>query len=382
MTKAGRVGIAAVVGLGLLACSSKHPLRKTSDGAVDSTNADVKDAGRLADVAPTDLPPPRFACSALSALAQALTPQGYTAALFTEDRSLVVLQVRGPAEAGTGDELLLVRLPSGTVMTLRQDVWDVEWLVEGSSLLVETTDHSLFQLAIDGGQMRALASESCDHTLSPDGQRLFVFTGCNHLDVIDMRTGTATRVSDTAMRLGMQGRSVALSPDSAFAAFIAAETADADALTGVVHVLDRAGRDYAISSQPGAEAPAFVSNDLLVFSMGRRSSPYFELRGHVPGAGDQSYLVATGFDYQSFLGYHFSRDGRQVLGARVHMNGFQQPAELAAIALDGSGARTLASDLFAFWDISMLVDAFGLAGIHTSMSCTSPGRRTQAPRSA
>lgn len=326
-----------------------------------------RDSASGADVA--EAPPAPFACSALAPLAAKgpLVPRATNSVLFTADRSAVVLQIKGTT-GSAADDVVLVRLPTGDITPLASRVYSTEWLAPGESLLLRTTDGELVAASLDGATPTVLASEwSCDHTLSRDRKRLFSFPGScsmavHPLDVIDTATGATTHISTTASLAGGAGKGVVVSPSSTFAAFLAEQRLDSGTRGLVVHVLDRAGQDYPIASQPGASYPAFVTDDLLVFQTNVGDPARLELRGHIPGSGDESYLIATGRDYQAFLGYRFSRDGKQVLGARYEPDPSLTTTDLVAISLDGSGEHALASDLFTYWSISMMIDAFGLAG--------------------
>jgi hypothetical protein len=320
-------------------------------------------------------PAAKFACSTLGPLAAKgpLCERATSRVLFAKDRSVVVLQAKAVGDAAAGDDLLVVRLPGGHVTPIGSRVWDVEWLVEGSSVLVGTIDGDLLGVSLDGSRRETLASGSCDHTLSPDGRRLFSAGGCkgsrngtpDKLDLVDTATGASTHVVDAALIGGYRKR-VVVSPNSEFAALLTKDVGDAGGTNRVVRVLDRSGRQYAIASQPDASDVDFVSNDLLVFAEGRYGGETvraFDLRGHVPGSGDQSYLIATGFDY---LGnnnrYHFSRDGKLALAARSNSGSKSLGIQLAVIPLDGSGARVLADDMFDILQSQMSVEAFAFAG--------------------
>lgn len=338
------------------------------DSGVDSGRAG-EDAASFTGSPDAQLVPARFACSALAPQAAKgpFTSLVANQVLFAEDRSLLVVQGK---RAGTdqGNEVVVVHLPDGETTPIASRVFGTQWLVPGESLLLETVDKDLLAASLDGSASKTLAKGSFDHTLSPNGKRLFSFGGCQAvqctLDAIDTTNGATTRLSDKATTVGPWHQSVVFSPNGKFLAFAAEENASDTGRNAVLHVVDQTGRDYAIASQPGVSYPAFVSDELLIFLVRTSASGFpepVELRGHVPGSGDRSTLIATGYDFQPHEGYDLSRDRRWILGAKsagVDMN----LTELAAISLEGGATRVLAKDLFASWSTSMPVDMAGFVG--------------------
>jgi hypothetical protein len=116
---------------------------------------------------------------------------------------------------------------------------------------------------------------------------------------------------------------------------------DAGWSDSVVVVAGANGSVQTLASQPGGRDPAFVSDDLLLFAAGDLLQ-IGDIRGHVPGTGDTSYLVAADRD-PGLFGFQVSPDQTWVLGA-TEITG--QPDELYAIRVDGSGERLLASNLY------------------------------------
>jgi hypothetical protein len=253
------------------------------------------DAPEITDVARTDLSP--SACSALQPLAArgVITSRRTKKVLFTHERSAVVLLAKNEADGGVGDDVLLVRLPSGDVASLAGGIAVTEWLGGESALLAKTSTNDLVMLPLDGSATRVIASQVCDHATSVDGRKVYASRGCSggigSLDVIDTSSWAATRVSTTALYLGTGISSMVASPGGRWAAFRSSEgTRDGStAGTSLIRVVDSDGSTYALSSSPGASDPMFASEAVLVFSVGSA-----EIRGHIPGSGDQSYMLPSG----------------------------------------------------------------------------------------
>jgi Tol biopolymer transport system component len=311
---------------------------------------------------PPDLPPPAFPCADLQPLADGvLTPRHVVRVLFAPDRSSLVLQVKGEGPSGSSlpdnlpDDLLLVRLPSGEVSpiisSVASTVWlqpgasrwiaSPEWLQPGATLLVGAVRDGKIDLVVvgsDGSGLRTLIQGVCDYVAAPDGSRVYVTHDCDQyrhgaIDVVDVASGASTRLAVYGDLRTSRGKTV--SPDGRWAAFQTFIPLNSGANQWVLAVGNADGQVDTLVSQPGASDPGFVSDRLLLFQTGT------EIRGHVPGSGDTSYLVADNRGY----GYQVSPDGKWLLGANASQtNASLCVTKLYATRLDGTGELLLASD--------------------------------------
>ena len=318
---------------------------------------------------PPDLASP-FPCAALQPLADGvLTERHVVRALFTPDRSSLVLMVTNQGPYGNSAyDLLLVRLPSGQVSDIAMSVFSAEWLQPGSTLLVRTVQtgsSDLVAVSTDSIRWGTLVQGECQHVVAPDGSRVYVIHNCDShnngtMDVIDVASGTSTRLAVGAtFATPTPTRSAAVSPDGRWVTFLISTPSDGGSGQSLLAVASADGQVETLTSQPGAHDPAFVSDDLLLFATGS-SYHMGDIRGHAPGTGDTSYLVAAKRD-QGLFGYQVSPDKTWVLGATEatdHMD------ELYAIRLDGSGEQLLASDLYDYLmnQLALRVFAFSASG--------------------
>jgi hypothetical protein len=353
------------------------------------TNADAGPDRPGADLLAHDLPPPDQAavdasvidqpgsdgaapangCNALLPLAArgVLTSQHTREVTFAPDRSWIVLRAQAEAPPGIGypDQLIRVSLPGGELATISSAGGSAEALGRQGGLLVVGADSSGQGLAVyEAGGLRTLASNACGHLATPDGARLYAVRDCDAnvrgtLDVVDVASGTTTTLG-----LGVYAPYLAVSPNSRWFAFVA-PNADSGVGANTLRVADRAGRTYEIASQPSAGEPSFASDEVLLFAT--NSSYYYptagaSLRGHVPGSGDASYLVASGRN-PGFYGYKVSPDRSWLLAAGAQVDaGYFGTANLYATRLDGSAEYLLSPDLAAFWEYQMALDAFAWSG--------------------
>jgi hypothetical protein len=241
---------------------------------------------------------PAFECAALQPLAAGvLTPRHAVRALFTPDRSSLVLRVRGEFTTPgdwVDDDLLLVRLPSGEVSPIIGSIFSFEWLQPGSTLLVNS-GLDLVVVNVDGSGRRTLVRNVCDYVAAPDGSRVYALHDCNSqntgtMDVIDVASGASTRLAVGA-RFGYPTptRSTAVSPDGrwvAFVTFLPSPNSLVDENIVVV-VANADGRVETVTPQLLGNNPGFVSNDLLLYAAGSLIGAG-DIRGHVPGTGDAS----------------------------------------------------------------------------------------------
>jgi hypothetical protein len=317
---------------------------------------------------PPDLAP-AFACAALQPLADGvLTPRHVAGALFAPDRSLLVLRVKGEAPPGIGveDDLLLVRLPSGEVSPIISSISSAEWLQPGSTLLVKTIQQGRTDLVVvnsDGSGARTLMQSVCSHVAAPDGSRVYAIHDCDSYNkgtmaVLEVASGASTRLADAAtFATPLPSLSTAVSPDGRWVAFVTNIPSFGSDRVVVVGGAD--GQVETLTSQLGGRHPAFVSDDLLLFAVG---DPYQmgDIRGHVAGTGDTSYLVAANRD-PGLFGFEMSPDKTWVLGATRITDAIN---ELYAIRVDGSGEQRLASNLYDYLmnQLALRVFAFSAGG--------------------
>ena len=347
--------------LGLTPACGRSAMRAGHTDAQASTDSQPPaDAQFSADTQLQDglqVPPdlaPALACAALQPLADGvLTPRHVAGALFAPDGSLLVLRVKGeaPPGIGVGDDLLLVRLPSGEVSPIISSITSAEWLQPGSTLLVKTVQQGRTDLVVvnsDGSGARTLGQSVCDHIAAPDGSRVYAIHDCDAhntgtISVIDVASGASTRLAGGAwIGTPTPARSTAVSPNGLWVAFLTSiPSFDTGWSDSVVVVAAADGRVESLASQPDAHHPAFVLDDLLLFTADG-SYRIGDIRGHVPGTGDTSYLVAAD-RHPGLFGFQVSPDKTWVLGA-TEITG--QPDELYAIRVDGSGERLLASNLY------------------------------------
>ena len=294
---------------------------------------------------PPDLPPPAFACADLQPLAEAvLTPRHVVRALFAPDRSSLVLQVKGEGPSGSSveDDLVLVRLPSGEVSPIISSITSAEWLQPGVTLLVSALREGRSDLMVvgsDGSGLRTLVQAECHHVAAPDGSRVYVLHDCDSyahgpIDVVDLASGSLA----TLATFGELPRYGSVSPDGRWVAFQTFIPLNGGASQWILAIGSADGRVETLASQTNPLYPGFVSDRLLLFQTGA------EIRGHVPGTGDTSYLVAAD-RYTGEYGYQISPDGKWLLGADASQTSASRcVTKLYAIPLDGTGELLLASD--------------------------------------
>lgn len=312
---------------------------------------------------PPDLLAPAVGCAALQPLADGvLTSRHAVRALFAPDRGSLALRVKGedPSGGSVQDDLLLVQLPSGKVSPIISSITSAEWLRPGATLLVKVVREGKEDLVVvgaDGGGVRTLVQGVCDHVAAPDGSRVYVLRDCDEgwlrtgaMEVVDVASGASMRLAVGVFT----GRTV-VSPDGRWVAFMTTTPSDGGSSKNALVVGGAGGQIETLSSQPGASNPWFLSESLLLF---QGSSG---IRGHVPGTGDTSYLLAANRD-PGLHGYQVSPDRTRLLGA-TRTTAFGDD-DLYAIRLDGTGELLLASDAFDFWsrDFGPRVFAFSAGG--------------------
>jgi hypothetical protein len=95
---------------------------------------------------------------------------------------------------------------------------------------------------------------------------------------------------------------------------------DYDLDNRTIVVASVAGDAYTIASVRGVAMHAFVADDFLVFHTGGELDYHGDIRGHVPGSGDTSFLVSSdwwvGAGYPVYH-YAFSPDRTRILAAKI-----------------------------------------------------------------
>ena len=257
-------------------------------------------------------------CGALKPLADLpmLGPWKTHRAYYSPDRSWLLLQVR--SDDGTEVEpLIRVDLPSGNATTIGSALDFATALGSGGALLFDGTGDSDDVSVFDGKQLRRILGDRCKFFPTPDGTRLFAVGPCvgeeNGLEVMDVATGTASIVDQSATMATTWD--LAVSPNGQWVAY---KTAEDDLDNHTIAVANVTGVTYTIASPQGGYLLRFASDDLLVFQTGGQSYAG-DIRGHVPGSGDTSFLIASDrypgdFPYDG-AGYKFSPDATRVLAA-------------------------------------------------------------------
>jgi hypothetical protein len=355
--------------LGLQAHDGGAPRRDAtleSDGAARTVDAAE---GTRPEVRPprpdTNLPQ---GCSALAALASrgVLTPRHANQVLFAKDRSSLVLRVSG-RDAGTGDDVMLVRLPGGETSQLATGAAGIDWIDDGRRVLVRHSSGDLLSVSLDEpGPVVLARANACEHLISPDGSRVIMFGYCggviSELSVIDTRTGMRTNLGQTVRKSYDFGPKVVFSPSGRWFAYLQpSPTADGSAsYDTLVRVVDSRYNAYALKSAPRAAHPTFASDEVLLFATGRDSSMTVDVRAHVVGSGDASRVLARDVGFDSHFDGHVSPDGQWVLAAILPLPDYQSSYALSAFSLDGREVA-LAGDLFPFYTTDMLWHASAFA---------------------
>ncbi len=339
------------------------------DARVDSAYAPDVIAS---DVGPSDAPAelrdaaPKYPCSELRHLADqgVLTKQRAHEVTFSPDGSWVVLRVQQ-------DQLLRVALPSGEVATVSDSGGRAEALGQRGGLLVYGLDSDGNGLAVyEHGSLRRLAAGACHHVAAPDGSRVYVIRDCagstpSTLDVVDVASGVTTTLATNVIGRSYWTPDFSVSPNGDYFAFLVLR-ADGGERSSVLHIADRGGKVYAVSSQPGATSPYFATDELLLFGVDVADipRPRGSLHAHVPGSGDTSIVLASEGRASGLFGYKVSPDKQWVLGASEPRAdaGYSYSGLLYATRLDGTGEKLLSDHLMPYWANEMAIDAFAWSG--------------------
>lgn len=377
-----------VLGLGfallfMVACGRTPLLGKQAhDGGLRWDAALAGDAipSAAADGARPEVRPPQpdtnlpQGCAALAPLANRgfLTPGHAKQVLFAKDRSSLILRVSG-SDAGTGDDVMLVRLPGGETSLLATGVAEIDWIDDGKRVLLRHTSGDLLSLTLgEPGPVVLARATACEHLMSPEGSRVIMFGYCNpataDLSVVDTRTGLRTNLRQAMRKNDGFGPNVVFSPDGKWFAYLQPSSApDGSASSeAVIRVVENSNYNaYALKSVPGAVHPHFASDTVLLFTTGRSASMTVDVRAHVVGSGDTSRVIARDVGFDGYFQDHVSPDGQWVLAAIIPLPDFQSSYALSAFSLDGREVA-LAGDLFPFFTADNLwhVSAFAADNRH------------------
>lgn len=268
-------------------------------------------------------------------------------ARFAADgRSLLVRMGAGDSDAK--DEARLIQLPGGESRVLWPKARNVEWLGP-SHALITTTDNGLLTATLDGNTVHTTPASTCNHIATPDGLRVyFTSGGCERgagsLSVLDVATGTVKQVAAS-----ISNSSLAVSPDSRWAAYVAGDAAT-DA--GALYVVDAAGAATAVPEVSAAMRPAFASGNVLLFQLPNGVAVgRYDLDNH-----DMQALAEGDV---GIAGYEMTADGSVLLVAKTPSTG--RSIELYRVATSGAAPVRMATDLTDYRMYSMMFRAFAFA---------------------
>lgn len=254
--------------------------------------------------------PEMLACRELQPLADrpVLVPGPTYLAFFSPDRSFLLLHLQG--EPG---RLIRVALPSGEISTVADPIGLVMPLGEGKAFLLARTGVDRKETWLyDGNQVRPLYSGACHVTATPDGSILYAVGPCvgeeNGLSRIDPATGTRIAIDQ---RVGLSTKpDIRFSPSGQWIAYGITDPEDSQRTLAVA---DAAGKVYSITTDRKVYLVDFASDHLMLFQTEGPPGTPGDIRGHVPGSGDTSFLVAADRAPGDDDGYVFSPDRSQIL---------------------------------------------------------------------
>ncbi len=367
----------SLVAVLLCAACGRTPLLgpQARDGGAPRTDAGLKIDGTLDSTSDTSRPDtrppdstPSVACAALTSLAShgVLTSRHARQVLFAKDRSAVVLRVAG-RDAGTEDEVLVVRLPGGEISSLGIGAIDIGWIDDGARLLLRNHAGDLTASSLDGVDRLTLARGTCEHLTSPDGKRVLAFLDCDRLTAtlasVDTRSGAHTTLGRSTRKDYGYGPNVDFSPGGKWLAFLEAPPAHDGGVSynGIVRVVDSRNVSYALDSAGIASNPHFVSDEVLLFVKKRSSTFTVDLRAHALGKGETSWVVAQEVNFDGRFDRRVSSDGQWFLATVSPLpTDYRSRDALSAYALDGR-QTALANDVFPFLASEMLWYSFAFA---------------------
>ncbi len=274
--------------------------------------------------------------------------------LFAPDGSSLLLRV-GPGDSDATDMAMLLRLRDGASRVLGSGVRNVEWLGQGAALLTAADQSKLVAVSLDGEVLLSVPTQTCSHAATPDGSRIYyTHSDCDSvsgaLSVVALADGTSRQLTDRAST-----GSLAVSPDSRWAAYVAyTDARDKPPSTGAVSVDDASGSTYNVTGPPSAWGPVFVSSGILLFQSAGSGSQGATIWRHDLGSGSSSQSLTEGD--LGITGYQIADDGSGFLMAKF--TDYGTGGELYLVPLDGGGAVRLATDLMDYRMYSMPVRAF------------------------
>jgi Tol biopolymer transport system component len=274
-------------------------------------------------------------------------------ARFAVDGRSLLVRI-GAFDSDVKDDARLIELPSGASRVLWSGVRDVEWLGP-SRALVTTGDNELVAVALDGSTAATSAGPTCSHAATPDSLRVyFTSSGCDHVEgplgVLDVVTGTRGQIA-----ANVSTSSLAVSPDSRWAAYVAGSTA-IDA--GLVHVVDATGSITRVSGAAAVLRPTFASGQILLFqSQGSGAEGTTVWRYDLANHATQALVDGD----PGIAGYELAPDGSALLAAKLGSVSVGKSGELYLVPLDGASPVRLASDLLDYRMHSMVVRVFAFA---------------------
>lgn len=273
-------------------------------------------------------------------------------ALFSPDGKSLLVRIE-TTDSNPAAAAMWIEIASGQSRVLGKKVADVEWL--GANAALVTSADQITAVSLDGTILRTVATPTCTHAATPDGSRIYSISGpcttySGPLSVLDLATGTSTPLASN-----ISAGSLAVSPDSRWAAYVSGSPT---ATHGVLSVVDAAGVSRAVTEPATAAQPHFASNDVLLFQSQNTTGAAQPSHWRYDLRTQKSQRMGDGD--AGLTGYEVAADGSAVLLAKY--NGDASPGELFHISLANGQATRLASDVLDFRPFQMPIRAFAFAG--------------------
>lgn len=281
----------------------------------------------------TDVDSVPAACQELKPLADqpVLVPWPTYLTYFSPDRSFILL-----LSLDEPRRVVRVALPSGEVSTVADPIASVTSLGGGKAFLLGGTGVDRDETWLyDGNQVRPLYSGFCHVSATPDAAFLYAIGPCvgteNGLTRIDLATGTRLTIDPRARSNADLGIRVA--PNGQWIAYGISDPQDSQR---TIAVADAAGNVYPITTAQKVYLVEFVSDELMLFQTEGPPGTPGDMRGHVTGSGDTSFLIAADRSPGSDDSYEISRDRSQVLAVkRPDPAGLSGLSSIYSVPLDG-----------------------------------------------
>jgi hypothetical protein len=258
----------------------------------------------------TVVTPERLACRELQPLADkpVLVPGPTYLTFFSADRSFLLLQLQGDP-----GRLVRVDLPSGAISTVADPIGSVTSLGGGKAFLLAGTGADRWETWLyDGNQTRPLYSGICHVAATPEGATLYAVGPCvgaeNGLSRIDLATGTRIAI-DRRVELAPKP-DIRVSPNGQWIAYGITDPEDSHRTLAVA---DATGKVTSLTTERKVYLVDFASDQLMLFQTEGPPGTPGDIRGHVPGSGDTSFLIAADRAPGSDDGYVFSPDRSQIV---------------------------------------------------------------------